>query len=122
MRSPTGKGVRVDYEGDGNYGASRSKGKRRHRGIDYLCAQGQDIVAPFNMKITRVSIPIVNSPMTGIAWESGASEGRMWYFKPFKSVIGQEVAEGEVIGIAQSVSQHYGLPGMKDHVHFQINK
>jgi hypothetical protein len=120
MISPTGKGIRVDSEGDGQYGESR--GDRIHRGVDYLCDQGQEIKAPFDMRIVRESKPKAGSPMTGIAWEKGRSTGRMWYFKPFKHVIGQEVVQGEVVGTAQSVSQDYGLPNMEDHIHFQVNK
>jgi hypothetical protein len=120
MISPTGKGIRLDPQGDGNYGTSR--GDRIHNGIDYLCDQGQDIKAPFDMKIIRESKPKAGSPMTGIAWEKGRSTGRMWYFAPFKHVIGQEVSGGEVIGIAQSVSQDYGLENMEDHIHFMVKK
>ena len=55
MISPTGKGIRVDSEGDGNYGASR--GSRRHNGIDYICVEGQEVRAPFNMLINRIAKP-----------------------------------------------------------------
>lgn len=118
MISPTGKGIRVDSEGDGSYGTSR--GSRRHNGIDFLCEEGQDIVAPHKMTIERESKPKTESPMTGIAWRSGKSTGRMWYFKPDIALIGQEVREGQVIGVAQSVSKDYGLSKMKDHIHYQV--
>lgn len=120
MISPTGKGIRIDSEGSGEYGASR--GSRRHNGIDYECNQGQYVRAPFDMTVKRIANPRSNSPLSGIEWVSGKSSGKMFYFKPHKMVIGEDVLEGQVIGVAQSVSQDYGLPGMIDHVHFQVDK
>lgn len=120
MISPTGKSIRVDSEGDGHYGASR--GIRRHNGVDYLCDQGQDIVAPHDMIIERESFPKENSPMTGIAWRKGKSTGRLWYFRPIANLIGTAVGEGNVIGVAQSVSKDYGLPKMDDHVHYRVDR
>ena len=120
MISSTGFGIRKDSEGDGNLGASR--GDSRHRGIDEVCVPGQDIRAKFDMKIDRISYPNEDHIMQGIAWSAGKSTGRMWYFKPDKNLIGKEVKEGQVIGVAQSVSNYYGLPRMTDHIHFQVNK
>lgn len=120
MISSTGKGIRSDSEGDGNYGSSR--GNRRHNGIDELCDEGQDVVAKFDMKIDRISYPNTDMKMEGIAWSSGKSHGRMFYFKPYRSLIGTRVKVGQIIGIAQSVSKYYELPNMDDHIHFQINK
>ncbi len=120
MISPTGKGIRSDFAGDGNYGAAR--GNRRHRGIDYLCDEGQEVIAPFDMTIERFSYPNADKEMTGIAWRKGKSTGRMWYFTPYLGVIGVKVYKGTVLGIAQSVSAYYGLPEMQDHIHFQVNK
>lgn len=120
MISPTGLGIRVDIEGDGNYGTSR--GFRRHNGIDYLCKPGQDIWAPFDMIIKRISYPKSNSSLSGIAWQKGKSTGRIFYFEPDLNLIGNAVREGDVIGIAQSVSKYYDLPNMFDHIHFQVNR
>ena len=119
MISPTGLGIRVDSEGDGHLGASR--GSRRHRGTDYLCVKNQDIVAPFDFRIVRVAYPKVDLIMKGIMWEFGKSSGRMYYFIPHKDLIGKSVKEGQIIGTAQSVSEYYKLPDMKDHIHFQVN-
>lgn len=120
MRSPTGKGIRSDAAGDGNYGARR--GDRVHNGVDYLCDEGQDIVAPFNMRILRVANPNATTPLSGIKWAYGRSEGKMFYFKPDPTLINKNVSEGQVIGKAQSCSFHYGDPKMQDHIHFQIDK
>lgn len=120
MISPTGKGIRNDSEGSGEYGSSR--GSRVHKGIDYECEEGQIIVAPFDMIITRVSYPKLNSPLSGIAWQKGKSKGKMFYFEPYPELVGGSVKHGQVIGLAQSVSKDYNLPNMKDHIHFQVDK
>ena len=121
MISPTGKGIRNDSEGSGEYGASRGP-SRVHNGIDYLCDEGQDIVAPFSMVITRKAYADRDMEMTGIAWSKGKSAGKMFYFEPDMGLISTIVREGAVIGKAQSVSDYYGLPAMKNHIHFQIDK
>lgn len=120
MRSPTGHGIRIDAEGDGNLGAPR--GDRIHAGIDFFCRKGQHIVAPFNMRIIRNSYPNADLIMNGIAWKFGKSEGRLFYFIPLTRLIGKDVSEGQIIGSAQSVSEYYQLPKMNDHVHFEVRR
>ena len=120
MISPTGKGTRSDSAGDGNYGANR--GERKHNGVDYLCDEGQEVVAPFAMKVTRMAYPSRDMQMEGIAWSAGKSSGKMFYFKPDRALLGKEVAEGQAIGTAQAVSGYYGMDSMEDHIHFQIDK
>lgn len=120
MISPTGLGIRNDEEGSGEYGASR--GARLHNGVDYLCKEGQDIIAPFDLTIVRISNPKINSELSGIVWQSNRSYGKIFYFEPNPDLISYAVEQGQVIGKAQSVSADYGLLGMKDHIHFQIDK
>ena len=83
MISPTGQGIRSDKEGGGHLGAPR--GSRIHRGDDYICDEGQDIVAPFDLRIVRVAYPKTDLVMKGIAWEFGRSNGRMYYFYLLKN-------------------------------------
>jgi len=125
MISPTGKGIRSDSEGSGEYGSRR--GDRVHNGVDYICVQFQAIVAPFDMKIDREAKPYGDKEqngqkMSGIKWATKKSNGRLFYFEPDYLKIGKYVHQGEVIGIAQAVSEYHALPKMTDHVHFQINK
>lgn len=109
----------MDYEGSGEYGASR--GSRKHNGIDYVCQKGQAIVAPFDLVIERIALPKMDSPLSGIKWRAVRSTGKMFYFSPLPVLIGKMVKKGDVIGVAQSVSEDYGLTNMKDHIHFQID-
>ena len=120
MLSPTGLGIRSDPEGDGNYGARR--GLRRHNGIDFLCIEYQDIIAPFDMIIVREALPRLNATVSGIEWQRGKSKGKMFYFLPNPDLIGKPVKKHSVIGIAQSASKYYKLPNMDDHIHFGISK
>lgn len=118
MKSLTGFGIRVDAAGDGHYGANR--GDRKHNGIDYFCVPGQNIVAPFIMRIVRIAKPYANSDLSGVQWESGKSTGKIFYFQPSEALIGEYVQRGQFIGIAQAVSDRY--ENMTDHIHFQIDQ
>lgn len=119
MISPTGQGIRIDSEGSGILGAPR--GLKKHKGVDYECVAGQDVCAPFDMTILRVARPYAKGGMSGIAWRSGKSTGKMFYLEPNLSLVGQRVGAGEVIGRAQSISEFYNLPMMKDHIHFEVD-
>lgn len=116
----TSKGIRVDAAGDGNYGTPR--GNRKHNGIDYLCDEGQSILAPFDMEIVRVAIPSSKHNLSGIKWRTGRSSGKIFYFYPLPELIGKKVKKGDYIGFAQSVSEAYNNNSMKDHIHFQVDK
>lgn len=116
----TGKGIRNDEAGSGEYGAKR--GDRMHNGIDLLCEKNQPVKAPFNMYIEREARPSVNKPLSGVKWKYGKTFGYMFYFKPKKELFGTMVTQGTIIGYAQSCSFHYGDERMQDHIHFQIGK
>lgn len=119
MISPTGLGIRDDSEGDGRWGSERNG--RIHKGSDYKCVKGQEIVAPIDMKIVRRAMPKTGYDLSGIAWKSANMEGKMFYFEPDTTEIGSQVHAGQFIGYAQSVSEEYDLPYMIDHIHFQID-
>lgn len=120
MISPTGLGIRNDSEGSGEYGASR--GDRIHNGIDFLCIPGKPIVAPFDLVVVRVSYPTYGLKLSGIEWKSGRSHGKLFYFTPDPDLIGCTALSGHRLGIAQDVGAAHGLPNMKPHIHFQIDK
>ena len=120
MISPTGKNIREDAAGSGKYGSPR--GNRLHKGVDYYCEKGQEIVAPFNMTIKRKAYPYHDMKMEGIEWAHGESTGYMFYFKVRDELVGKYVKQGQVIGEAQSISKYYSNKEMHDHIHFQINK
>jgi len=118
MISPTGLGIRNDSKGSGVYGAKR--GNRMHRGTDYFGHRFQNVVAPFDMFIKRISIPTSKSKMSGIAWMTQYAEGRMFYFEVKPELIGTMVEAGQVIGKLQDITTEYS-EDMDCHLHFQYN-
>jgi len=117
MISPTGKTtVRVDSMGSGHYGAKR--GGRVHTGTDYLCDPGQEVIAPISGKVIRKTKPYTGESFSGLVIKGSDVTVKMYYFKPTARP-GDEVLQGEVIGIAQDVRKKHG-DRMKPHVHLEI--
>ncbi len=117
MISPTGKGVRVkDVWGEGRYGVSR--GDRKHKGADYTCRSGQEVVSPINGKIIREARPYAGSKYSGLLIEGEHMAIKMFYFEPYKYMAGMKVRKGEPVGIAQDISEKYS--GMAPHIHLEI--
>ena len=118
ITSPTGLGLRNDQEGLGHYGAPR--GKRKHRGYDFLCTPGQDVVCPVEFgKIIRVAYPDNDTQYLGVEIRGPHISIKLFYCDPWLSLIGKWVKRGETIAIAQDVSNKYGKK-MKPHVHLRI--
>lgn len=123
MISPTGKGIRrVDKWGRGTYGASRNSGKSKHDGTDYICEPGQNVVAPVGGLIVRESRPYGDQQWfwkyDGLIIENKCMVIQMFYLEPIRSLIGQYVNAGDLIGIAQDISIKY--PGMTPHIHLEV--
>lgn len=111
----------LDKFGAGYLGAPR--GSRPHLGVDYITQPGQPVYAPCDMYVERLSYPYVgDTSLRGIAFNAQINgvngSGRMWYFEPDSSVIGNEVAEGQLLGYASSLQEKY--PGITNHVHLQF--
>ena len=119
MISPTGKGtIRNDAMGHGGYGSKR--GSRIHKGTDYLCDPGQDIVAPISGFVVRVAKPYANEKYSGVVMKNGAMQIKMFYFEPYSDLIGNSVQQGDFVGLAQDASEKHG-PTMRPHVHLEID-
>lgn len=118
--NPTGRGVRVDGAGDGNYGASR--GSRKHRGTDFYCEPGQDIESPIDGVIKRLSYPYEgDARYTGCVIEGKRLSVKLFYLNVDTTLIKRVVTAGQTIGTAQNISTRYGEP-MMPHIHMQIDK
>lgn len=126
--NPTGGTVRgCDSYGCGHFGAPRGT-SRTHDGADWVSTPGQDVFAPVNGKVVRVSAPYRNDPRySGVLIES--PRGRsvfVWYVSPSNKIIGRTVAAGDVIGTAQDLTIKYPArpprrPGpITNHVHVRI--
>ena len=123
MISPTGQGIRHhDEHGFGLYGKPRLNNKI-HKGADFICIPGQEIVAPAKGNVIRVKMPY-GDPVKGV-WFSGILvrssdyEYTLFYFEPLKEILKTRIDEGQVIGHAQDISLKY--PGIIPHVHMQFD-
>ena len=136
--NPTGKGIRSDGQGGGNYGDAR--GDRTHKGVDFLATVGQDVVAPFGGRVAAVGTISKNGKVyRSIRIEtSNGLRIKILYVSVLKSLkakydaalaaqtageteVFPSVKKGEVVGVAQDVTAAYNS-GMKNHVHVEISK
>jgi len=116
MINPTGKSVReLDKHGSGKYGAGR--GGRLHAGSDFICIPGQSIYSPISGLLVRVAKPYAGK-YSGVLIRNLQCEIKMFYFEPNLKLIGSNVEQGDVIGIAQNIAENY--PGMIPHIHLQF--
>lgn len=125
MINPTGGKIRVDSKGDGHFGAPRSKwvaGKLhryKHVGVDHEGVPGQPVKALISAKITRPANPYGSDDrFKGVYLEGKDIEMKCFYVEYDKSLIGQTVREGQVIGTLQDIGIKY--PGATPHTHSEI--
>ena len=120
--NPTGQEPRGhDAYGEGEFGASRDGGSRRHEGVDFRADAGQAVEAPISGYVTRIGyaypgdqtlkfIEITNPALRYAA--------RIFYVNPDVAV-GDAVAVGQPIGRAHSLQRKYP-GGMTNHVHLEL--
>jgi len=120
--NPTGQEPRVhDAYGEGEFGARRDGGSRRHEGVDYRAQAGQDVDAPISGYVTKIGFAYPGDQtlkfveITNPALNYAA---RVFYVNPTVEV-GDAVAMGRSIGKAHSLQRKYP-GGMTDHVHLEI--
>jgi len=117
--NPTGLGIRNDSGGSGSHGSKR--GSRIHNGVDFKCVKDQAILMPVDGLISRESLPYKDDlKWRGVYIYNERIEIQMWYFIPFKSVIGKIITVGQVIGYAQDIGEKY--EGVTAHIHVRIIK
>ncbi len=117
MISPTGQKVRSDIKGLGHYGAAR--GRRTHRGTDYICEPGQNIVAPISGTVERIAYPYADKSYGGLVIQGMHCCVKLFYFMPNSGIVGSKVERGAIIGVAQDISKRHGSD-MIPHIHLQI--
>jgi murein DD-endopeptidase MepM/ murein hydrolase activator NlpD len=120
--NPTGKAPRGhDRYGEGAFLASRDGGSRRHEGVDYVAAPGQDVVAPMSGYVTKIGCAYVGDANLKFIEITNPALGyavRAFYVNP-EVRIGETVEIGEAIGTAHSLQRKYP-GGMTNHVHLEI--
>lgn len=120
--NPTGREARGhDAYGEGEFGARRDGGSRRHEGVDFMARAGQAVAAPISGYVSKIGYAYAGDQtlkfieITNPALRYAA---RVFYVNP-KVQIGDAVAIGKTIGTAHSLQRKYP-GGMTDHVHLEI--
>jgi murein DD-endopeptidase MepM/ murein hydrolase activator NlpD len=120
--NPTGQEVRrVDAYGDGEFGASRDGGVRKHEGVDFIARAGQRVVAPISGFVTKIGFAYAedsNLKFVEITNPALRYAARVFYVDPDVEV-GQAVRLGQRIGAHHTLESKYP-GGMTDHVHLEI--
>ncbi|XP_035265601.1 leukocyte cell-derived chemotaxin 2 like [Anguilla anguilla] len=104
--------------GCGNYGASRAGGKRKHLGLDIVCADGATVYAPFDVRLGGRAAPYKknNAINDGVNLSGGGLCFKLFYVKPDKYT--GTVKKGQKIGKLLPMQSVY--PGITSHVHVQM--
>jgi murein DD-endopeptidase MepM/ murein hydrolase activator NlpD len=120
--NPTGQQPRGhDAYGEGEFGASRDGGVRRHEGVDFKAAAGQAVMAPISGYVSKIGFAYAGDndlrfvEITNPALHYAA---RVFYINPSVAV-GDAVAVGRAIGSMHTLQAKYP-GGMTDHVHLEV--
>lgn len=120
--NPTGKATREhDAYGEGEFGASRDGGVRRHEGVDYDATPGQAVVAPISGFVSKIGYAYAGDMDLKFVEVTNPALGyvaRVFYVDPSVEV-GQAVRLGAVVGRAHSLQAKYP-GGMTNHVHTEL--
>ena len=121
--TPTESGNSRDRDGygRGDFGVSRDGGARRHEGMDFITAPGEEIQAPIGGVVKRVLYPYAgDTRLTGVEIVNEAGQSaKIFYVNPLSVAIGMRVDAGDVIGYAQDLHVKYNQT-MTNHVHVEI--
>ena len=105
--------------GSGQFGASRDKGTRKHKGLDVKAVPHEAVFSPLDGVIVRECVPY--APFTGLlirgTGEHSGYEVKLFYVQGLAC---GPVKAGELVGAAEDLSVKY--PGITNHVHLEIRK
>jgi len=120
--NPTGKDTRkADAYGQGEFGARRDGGARKHEGVDFMADAGQPVVAPISGYVSKIGFAYAddsNLRFIEISNPALRYTARVFYVDP-EVEVGQAVRVGQAIGSHHSLERKYP-GGMTDHVHLEI--
>ncbi|HEY0651227.1 MAG TPA: M23 family metallopeptidase [Phenylobacterium sp.] len=120
--NPTGQAPRgEDAYGEGEFGARRDGGSRRHEGVDYVAKAGQPVASPISGYVTKIGYAYsgdANLKFVEVTNPALRIAARVFYVNP-KVEVGEPVAMGKPIGTARSLQRKYP-GGMTDHVHLEV--
>ncbi|HEY5412596.1 MAG TPA: peptidoglycan DD-metalloendopeptidase family protein [Caulobacteraceae bacterium] len=121
--NPTGRDVRgCDDFGCGDFGSDRDAGGRRHQGVDFDAAAGQQIAAPISGFVSKIGLAYTGDQRYRYVEITNPAlhyEARVFYVDP-------TVLEGQAIHLGQGIGRDHSLqaryPGITNHVHLEIEK
>src|SRR5205085_2939217 len=120
--NPTGHEMRGhDAYGEGEFGASRDGGVRRHEGVDFIADAGQAVAAPMSGYVTKIGFAYPGDHVLKFVEITNPAlhyQARVFYVDPTVEV-GDTVAVGEAIGRAHTLQRKYP-GGMTNHVHLEV--
>lgn len=119
----TNQGSRgFDRWGSGQFGASRSGGKRKHKGLDVIAKPGESVRSPIEGDVVREGMPYSNDPGYKYVQIRGTGEYEGYVVKLFyvKGYFSGRVRAGEKVGIAQDLTKRY--KNITNHVHMQVKQ
>jgi hypothetical protein len=120
--------VRNDKWGMGDFGARRAGGSKFHDGVDLIVVPGQPVFSMIDGTVEKYEQPYAtDSRWGGIQIANDQLRVEIWYISPHRDLVGKEVKAGEVVGMAQDISQRYNDPekiqrlgNMTPHVHIRV--
>ena len=97
---------------------------RLHKGVDYLCAEGDDCLAPIDGVVQRVGLAYSNSNLGSIHIQ-GTGEYWPYYCKILYAkatvAVGAAVKRGQRIGTCQNVAKYHDtVDVMRVHLHLEL--
>lgn len=111
----------TDKWGRGDYMAPR--GFRKHKGVDFACYPGSEIISLTVGHVSKLGYPYAPSDdkKGDLRYvEVTDRQGRMarYFYVDPRVVMGQPIKQGDVLGVSQTLQNIY--PGITDHVHFEV--
>lgn len=106
-----------DVWGSGFYGASR--GNRRHTGVDFVGADGDEVRAFVAGKVTKLGYAYADDlayRYVEVQAENGLKH--RYFYVDLIVDVGDRITAGAVLGHVRSLQTRY--PGITDHYHFEV--
>ena len=113
-----------DRWGSGEYGASRDRGRRRHRGVDLVCEAGDVILSPVSGTVTKIGYPYdPNGPKGHKRYVQVTDDDGLhhrFFYTDALADVGLQIETGQPLAKAQGLQDIY--PGITDHIHYEIKR